>query len=67
MANITLKGNPIQTSGNLPAIGSKAQNFALIKNDLSEANLTDYFGSNIILNIFSEYRYWNLCSFGKGF
>lgn len=52
MANITLKGNSIQTIGNLPEIGSKASDFKLVKNDLSIASLTDYKGKKIVLNIF---------------
>lgn len=52
MAEITLKGNSIHTLGTLPAKGTKAPEFTLIKNDLSEAKLTDYKGTNVVLNIF---------------
>lgn len=52
MAKITLKGNPIKTSGNLPKIGKKAPKFSLIKSDLSKAKLKDFKGSKLILNIF---------------
>lgn len=52
MANITLKGNPIHTSGELPNIGDKAKDFELVKNDLSKTTLKDYLGSKIVLNIF---------------
>jgi len=52
MANITFKGNPVQTSGELPAVGSKAPNFTLVKGDLSNATLGDFKGSKVILNIF---------------
>ncbi len=52
MAEITLKGNPIHTLGTLPEKGSKAPEFTLIKNDLSEAKLSDYKGKNVVLNIF---------------
>lgn len=52
MANITLKGNPIQTLGELPAKGTKAPDFELIKNDLSKATLKDFQGSRLVLNIF---------------
>lgn len=52
MASITLKGNPINTSGMLPAIGSQAPNFNLTKNDLSSTSLSDFLGSKVILNIF---------------
>ena len=40
MAKITFKGNPVNTSGNLPAKGSKAPDFTLVKSDLS--NLVTY-------------------------
>ena len=52
MAEITLKGNPVHTLGTLPAKGTKAPEFTLIKNDLSEAKLSDYKGKNVVLNIF---------------
>lgn len=52
MAQITLKGNPVNTIGNLPEIGSKAPDFNLVKNDLSMGGLNDYNGKKVILNIF---------------
>lgn len=52
MTKITLKGNPINTIGELPKVGSKAPNFRLVKNDLSIISLSDYLGSKIVLNIF---------------
>ena len=52
MAKITLKGNEINTIGNLPAIGSTAKDFSLIKTDLSVAKLSDFSGQQLILNIF---------------
>lgn len=52
MAEITLKGNPIHTLGTLPSTGTKAPEFKLVKNDLSEAKLADYKGRNVVLNIF---------------
>jgi thiol peroxidase len=52
MANITLKGNSIQTLGELPAKGTKAPDFELTKNDLSKATLEDFKGSRLVLNIF---------------
>ncbi len=52
MAQITLQGNPVQTVGNLPAVGMEAPSFRLVKTDLSEASLQDFAGKNIILNIF---------------
>jgi len=52
MAKITLKGNPFETLGDLPAIGSKAPDFSLVKPDLSEVSLKNYAGRILILNIF---------------
>jgi thiol peroxidase len=52
MANITLKGNSIQTLGELPAKGTQAPDFELTKNDLSKATLKDFKGSRLVLNIF---------------
>lgn len=52
MAAITLGGNAINTSGNLPQIGSQAPEFKLVKNDLSVVTLSDYKGNKLVLNIF---------------
>ena len=52
MATITLGGNPINTSGELPAVGEQAGNFKLSAVDLSFKSLTDFSGMNLILNIF---------------
>ena len=52
MAEITLKGSPVQTAGSLPSVGMLAPSFKLVKTDLSEADLKDFAGKNIILNIF---------------
>ena len=51
MATITFKGNPIQTSGHLPAKGAQAPDFKLAKTDLSDAGLKDFAGKKKILNI----------------
>ncbi|HZM17595.1 MAG TPA: thiol peroxidase [Candidatus Krumholzibacteria bacterium] len=52
MARITLKGNPIHTSGELPAIGSQAKEFDLVKQDLSTATLASFSGKKKVLNIY---------------
>ena len=52
MAKITLKGNAIDTIGELPAKGSAAPNFTLVKTDLAEVTLADYKGKTVVLNIF---------------
>jgi len=51
MAKITLKGNPVKTSGKLPKIGKKAPKFTLVKSDLSSAKLKDFKGKKVLLNI----------------
>ena len=52
MANVTLKGQPVTTSGELPKVGEKIKNFTLVKEDLSTASLSDFAGSKLVLNIF---------------
>ena len=52
MASITLGGNPINTSGELPKVGTKIADFKLVKTDLSVASLSDFAGKKLVLNIF---------------
>ena len=52
MASITLGGNPIHTSGELPKVGTKLADFTLIQNDLSVASLSTFEGKRLIINIF---------------
>jgi len=53
MATVTLKGNPFQTSGELPKIGEQAPDFNLTATtDLSTKTLNDFLGSKVVLNIF---------------
>ena len=52
MAQVTLKGNPVQTIGNLPAVGEAAPGFTLVDKDLKEVSLQDYAGQKVVLNIF---------------
>jgi thiol peroxidase len=51
MATVTLKGNAVSISGDLPAVGSKAPDFKLVTGDLKEVSLADYRGKKKILNI----------------
>jgi thioredoxin-dependent peroxiredoxin len=51
MATITLKGNPIHTSGELPAKGTQAPDFKLTRIDLADVSLKDFAGKRKILNI----------------
>ncbi len=55
MANITFKGNPISTNGDLPAVGSTAPDFTLVAADLSEKSLADFAGKTKILTINPSY------------
>lgn len=52
MAQITLKGNPIHTSGELPTIGQPCPDFSLTRADLGETSLVDLEGKRVVLNIF---------------
>jgi thiol peroxidase len=51
MAKITLKGNPVNTFGNLPSRGTKAPGFRLVKSDLGELTLEELRGKKVILDI----------------
>jgi thiol peroxidase len=51
MAEITLGGKKIHTSGKLPKIGKKAPDFLLVKRDMSDVTLEDFAGKKKILNI----------------
>ena len=52
MATITLRGNPIHTVGELPAIGSVAPDFQLVTTALQNVTLAEFAGKKLILNIF---------------
>jgi thiol peroxidase len=52
MAQITLRGNAINTVGELPAVGSPAPQFALIGTDLGEVSSEQFRGKPLLLNIF---------------
>lgn len=52
MATVTLQGNPMETLGELPAKGSSAPDFNLVKHDLSDISLKDFAGKKLVLNIF---------------
>lgn len=51
MATVTLKGNPIHTNGDLPAVGSQAPDFRLVDKDLRDTGLADFAGKRKLLNI----------------
>jgi len=52
MAKITLKGNPVNTSGELPKKGTVAPDFTLVKSDLGALSLKELKGKKLVLNIF---------------
>jgi thiol peroxidase len=52
MADITLRGNPIHTAGELPAVGAPAPAFTVTGGDLSDVTLGDFRGQQLVLNIF---------------
>lgn len=51
MTTITLGGDKIQTSGDLPATGSQAPDFKLVDSELNDRGLSDYKGKKKLLNI----------------
>jgi len=51
MATITFQGKPLHTSGELPAVGSKAPDFTLVSGKLTEVKLANYAGKRKVLNI----------------
>jgi len=51
MAQVTFKGSPIHTNGELPAVGAKAPDFKLTGGDLKDVTLADYRGKKKVLNI----------------
>jgi thiol peroxidase len=52
MAQITLKGSPIHTAGDLPKTGAAAPAYTLVRTDLSEISSKDLAGQRVVLNIF---------------
>ncbi len=52
MATTAFKGNPVQTSGSLPAAGAAAPAFALVGTNLADVTLADFAGKRVVLNIF---------------
>lgn len=52
MAQVTLRGNPIQVKGELPKVGSTAPAFSLVNGDLGDVTLATFAGKRKVLNIF---------------
>ncbi|WP_019971002.1 thiol peroxidase [Mycobacterium sp. 141] len=52
MAQITLRGNPVNTVGELPAVGSPAPGFTLTGTDLGPVTSEQFRDKAVLLNIF---------------
>ena len=52
MSKVTLKGSPVNTIGELPAVGTKAPEFSLVGSNLTDVKNTDFAGKRLVLNIF---------------
>jgi thiol peroxidase len=52
MAQVTLKGSPVNTVGNLPAVGEPAPGFTVVDKTLKEVSLQEFAGRKVVLNIF---------------
>lgn len=52
MASVLFRGNPVNTNGELPKVGTKAPDFKLVKTDLTTVTLADFAGTKLVLNIF---------------
>lgn len=52
MAQTALGGNPVNTSGDLPAVGASAPDFTLTGGDLGTVSSADFAGQRLVLNIF---------------
>lgn len=52
MAQVTLKGNPINVDGQLPQPGQQAPAFKLVGGDLADVSLANFAGKRKVLNIF---------------
>ena len=52
MAQITLRGNPVQVAGQFPQVGQQAPAFSLVGTDLADVSLASFAGKRKVLNIF---------------
>jgi thioredoxin-dependent peroxiredoxin len=52
MATTSLRGTPVHTVGDLPAVGDKAPAYALTGSDLAELSSDSFSGSRVVLNVF---------------
>lgn len=52
MAEITLKGNPVSTAGEILQTGERAPDFKLTDSNMADRHLSDFQGKRVVLNIF---------------
>ncbi|MGI9606846.1 MAG: thiol peroxidase [Acidimicrobiales bacterium] len=52
MAQTALRGNPVNTVGDLPALGDSAPAYTLTGADLGAVSSAEFTGQNVVLNIF---------------
>lgn len=52
MAQVLMRGTPVQTSGNLPAVGSIAPAFELLNAKLETISLASLAGKKVVISIF---------------
>lgn len=52
MVTTLVKGNAVNTVGDIPTVGSQAPDFTLVSPDMSELSLADFNGQWVLLNIF---------------
>lgn len=52
MATVTLQGNPMETVGELPAVGATAPAFTLVQQTLENITSVSLKGKKVLLNIF---------------
>ena len=55
MAELTFKGTPIHTHGEIPSVGSQVPEFVLVDASLGERALTDFAGKPVILTVNPSY------------
>ena len=52
MTTITFMGEPLQTVGSLPKVGTKAPTFSLTTTDLTDVPLENFTSKRVLINIF---------------
>ena len=52
MAQVNLRGNPVDVAGELPKVGQAAPAFSLVNGDLADVTLEAFAGKRKVLNIF---------------